>query len=131
MLVSLSSEVLPQFREFERTMATALNAAVMPPVSRYVGVLRQALDAEGVQAPLLIMKSDGGVTSAATCVRQPVQTVLSGPAAGVIGARQRGARRPASPTSSRSTSAAPAPTSASCATGGPRSPRTARSGRSR
>jgi len=85
-LVSLSSEVLPQFREFERTMATALNAAVMPPVSRYVSVLREALDGEGVQAPLLIMKSDGGVTSAATCVRQPVQTVLSGPAAGVVGA---------------------------------------------
>jgi N-methylhydantoinase A len=85
-LVSLSSEVLPQFREFERTMATALNAAVMPPVSRYVSVLRQALDGEGVQAPLLIMKSDGGVTSAATCIRQPVQTVLSGPAAGVVGA---------------------------------------------
>ena len=85
-LVSLSSEVLPQFREFERTMATALNAAVMPPVSRYVGVLRDALDQDGVRAPLLIMKSDGGVTSAATCVRQPVQTVLSGPAAGVIGA---------------------------------------------
>lgn len=85
-LVSLSSEVLPQFREFERTMATALNAAVMPPVSRYVGMLRAALDAEGMRAPLLIMKSDGGVTSAATCVRQPVQTVLSGPAAGVIGA---------------------------------------------
>jgi N-methylhydantoinase A len=85
-LVSLSSEVLPQFREFERTMATALNAAVMPPVSRYVGVLREALDREGVRGPLLIMKSDGGVTSAATCVRQPVQTVLSGPAAGVIGA---------------------------------------------
>src|SRR5262249_58335510 len=85
-LVSLSSEVLPQFREFERSMATALNAAVMPPVSRYVGVLREALDAEGVAAPLLLMKSDGGVTSAATCVRQPVQTVLSGPAAGVVGA---------------------------------------------
>jgi N-methylhydantoinase A len=85
-LVSLSSEVLPQFREFERTMATALNAAVMPPVSRYVSGLRQALDGEGVRAPLLIMKSDGGVTSAATCVRQPVQTVLSGPAAGVVGA---------------------------------------------
>ncbi len=85
-LVSLSSEVLPQFREFERSMATALNAAVMPPVSRYVSVLRDALDGEGVHAPLLIMKSDGGVTGAATCVRQPVQTVLSGPAAGVVGA---------------------------------------------
>jgi N-methylhydantoinase A len=67
-------------------MATALNAAVMPPVSRYVGVLRGALDAEGVKAALRIMKSDGGVTSAATCIHQPVQTVLSGPAAGVIGA---------------------------------------------
>src|SRR4029453_13120786 len=78
--------VLPQFREFERSMATALNAAVMPPVSRYVGLLRAALDAEGVRAPLLIMKSDGGVTSAATCVRQPVPTVLSGPAPGVVGA---------------------------------------------
>jgi N-methylhydantoinase A len=85
-LVSLSSEVLPQFREFERSMATALNAAVMPPVSRYVSLLHDALAAAGVRAPLLIMKSDGGVTSAATCVRQPVQTVLSGPAAGVIGA---------------------------------------------
>jgi N-methylhydantoinase A len=51
-----------------------------------MSVLREALDAEGVRAPLLIMKSDGGVTSAATCVRQPVQTVLSGPAAGVVGA---------------------------------------------
>ena len=90
-LVSLSSEVLPQFREFERSMATALNASVMPPVSRYVGVLRDALDAEGVEAPLLIMKSDGGVTSAATCMRQPVQTVLSGPAAGVVGAVSVGA----------------------------------------
>jgi N-methylhydantoinase A len=85
-LVSLSSEVLPQFREFERSMATALNAAVMPPVSRYVSVLRDALDGEGLRAPLLIMKSDGGVTGAAACVRQPVQTVLSGPAAGVVGA---------------------------------------------
>jgi N-methylhydantoinase A len=85
-LVSLSSEVLPQFREYERSMATALNAAVMPPVSRYVSVLRDVLDRDGVKAPLLIMKSDGGVTSAATCIRQPVQTVLSGPAAGVIGA---------------------------------------------
>src|SRR5262245_32673084 len=85
-LVSLSSEVLPQFREFERSMATALNAAVMPPVSRYVGALREALDAEGVGAPLLIMKSDGGVTGAEACARQPVQTVLSGPAAGVVGA---------------------------------------------
>src|SRR5437667_2582317 len=91
-LVSLSSEVLPQFREFERSMATALNAAVMPPVSRYVGVLREALDAEGVQAPLLIMRSDGGVTSAATCIRQPVHAALSGPSAGANRAGSRARR---------------------------------------
>ena len=48
----------------ETAAATALNAAVMPPVSRYMGVLREALDAEGVKAPLLIMKSDGGDSQA-------------------------------------------------------------------
>src|SRR5262249_57546202 len=73
-------------RGVERGRAQALKAAVMRPVSRYASVLRDALDGDGVRAPLLIMKSDGGVTSAPTCVRQPVQTVLSGPAAGVIGA---------------------------------------------
>jgi N-methylhydantoinase A len=85
-LVSLSSEVLPQFREFERSMATALNAAVMPPMTRYLTVLRGKLDSQGIRAPLLIMKSNGGVTSAETSARQPIHTALSGPAAGVIGA---------------------------------------------
>jgi N-methylhydantoinase A len=84
--VSLSSEVLPQFREFERGMATALNAAVMPHVSRYLTMLRGKLDAQHISAPLLIMKSNGGVTSAETAARQAIHTALSGPAAGVIGA---------------------------------------------
>ncbi len=84
--VSLSSEVLPQFREFERSMATVLNAAVMPHVSRYLTVLRGKLDAQHMRAPLLIMKSNGGVTSAETAARQAIHTALSGPAAGVIGA---------------------------------------------
>jgi N-methylhydantoinase A len=85
-VVSLSSEVLPQFREFERSMATVLNAAVMPHVSRYLNVLRGKLDAAHIGAPLLIMKSNGGVTSAETAARQAIHTALSGPAAGVIGA---------------------------------------------
>jgi len=85
-VVSLSSEVLPQFREFERSMATVLNAAVMPHVSRYLSRLRGKLDAQHIGAPLLIMKSNGGVTSAATAARQAIHTALSGPAAGVIGA---------------------------------------------
>ncbi len=84
--VSLSSEVLPQFREFERSMATALNAAVMPHVSRYLNLLRGQLDERQIRAPLLIMKSNGGVTSAETAARQAIHTALSGPAAGVIGA---------------------------------------------
>jgi N-methylhydantoinase A len=85
-LVSLSSEVLPQFREFERSMATALNAAVMPHVNRYLSLLQGKLVAQDIQAPLLIMKSNGGVISAETAARQSIQTSLSGPAAGVIGA---------------------------------------------
>ncbi len=85
-VVSLSSEVLPQFREFERSMATVLNAAVMPHVSRYLNLLRGKLDTAQIGAPLLIMKSNGGVTSAETAARQAIHTALSGPAAGVIGA---------------------------------------------
>jgi N-methylhydantoinase A len=85
-VVSLSSEVLPQFREFERSMATVLNAAVMPHVSRYLNLLRGKLEAAQIGAPLLIMKSNGGVTSAETAARQAIHTALSGPAAGVIGA---------------------------------------------
>ncbi len=84
--VSLSSEVLPQFREFERSMATALNAAVMPHVNQYLTELRGKLNDEGIQGPLLIMKSNGGVISAETAARQAIHTALSGPAAGVIGA---------------------------------------------
>jgi N-methylhydantoinase A len=85
-VVSLSSDVLPQFREFERSMATVLNAAVMPHVSRYLNLLRGKLDAAQIGAPLLIMKSNGGVTSAETAARQAIHTALSGPAAGVVGA---------------------------------------------
>jgi N-methylhydantoinase A len=85
-VVSLSSEVLPQFREFERSMATVLNAAVMPHVSRYLSLLRGKLDAVQIGAPLLVMKSNGGVASADAAARQAIHTALSGPAAGVIGA---------------------------------------------
>jgi N-methylhydantoinase A len=84
--VSLSSEVLPQFREFERSMATVLNAAVTPPVTRYLSRLGARLEAHGIRAPLLIMKSNGGVTSLKGSARQAIHTALSGPAAGVIGA---------------------------------------------
>ena len=84
--ISLSSEVLPQFREFERTIATTLNAYVMPRVSRYLTGLESAAERDGMNAPLFIMKSNGGVTSADLAARQAIHTVLSGPVAGVMGA---------------------------------------------
>jgi N-methylhydantoinase A len=88
--VSLSSEVLPVFREFERSMGTVLNAYVQPLVGRYVGRLAERLRARGVRAPLSIMKSNGGVIGADVVQRQAIHTALSGPAAGVIGARRVG-----------------------------------------
>ena len=84
--LSLSSEVLPVFREYERTITTVLNAYVMPRVSGYIENLDRELRELGVEAPLLIMKSNGGVIGADTAIRQPVYTALSGPAAGVMSA---------------------------------------------
>ena len=84
--ISLSSEVLPLFREYERSMATVLNAYVMPSISSYVARLESRLAEQGIRAPLLLMKSSGGVTGADTVRRQPIQTALSGPAGGVVGA---------------------------------------------
>jgi N-methylhydantoinase A len=89
--VSLSSDVLPVFREYERTLATVLNAYVQPLVGRYMGTLEARLRAHGVAAPLSIMKSNGGVVAAEVVHRQAIHTALSGPAAGVIGARLVGA----------------------------------------
>lgn len=89
-LVSLSSEVLPQFREFERSMATVLNAYVVPHVRRYLGSLDRGLRGIGCDAPLLIMKSNAGVMGADTAARQAIHTVLSGPVAGVLGAIETG-----------------------------------------
>ena len=88
--ISLSSEVLPMFREFERSMTTALNAYVMPLISDYVGRLESRLTEAGIEAHLLLVKSNGGVAGAVAIRNQPVQTALSGPAAGVIGAKQVG-----------------------------------------
>ncbi|MGH2482009.1 MAG: hydantoinase/oxoprolinase N-terminal domain-containing protein, partial [Ktedonobacteraceae bacterium] len=79
--LSLASELLPQFREYERTSTVAVNAYVQPLMARYLKNLQ-----EHIQGPLRIMQSSGGSISAATAAREPVRTVLSGPAGGVIGA---------------------------------------------
>jgi N-methylhydantoinase A len=84
--VSVSSEVLPQFREYERTMATVLNAYILPQVGRYYGRLARRAEELQIKASMLIVKSNGGMASTVAAAAQPVLTVLSGPAAAVMGA---------------------------------------------
>ena len=86
--VSLSSEVLPVYREYERAITTVLNAYVTPRVSTYIENLQGSLRAFGSTASLSIMKSNGGIIGADTAVQQPVYTALSGPAAGVMATLQ-------------------------------------------
>jgi N-methylhydantoinase A len=85
-VVSISSDVLREYREYERAMTTLVDAAVKPRVARYVATIRRELDAFAGPVPFRIMKSNGGVISAAEVVHQPITTVLSGPAAGALGA---------------------------------------------
>ena len=84
--VTASCDVLPVVREYERSLASVLNAIVMPGVTRYVGRLEDRLKAEGVAGPLLLMQSNGGVAGADKIRTAPALTALSGPAAGVVGA---------------------------------------------
>ena len=85
--VSLSSDVDPTFREYERLCVTAFDAYLGPVVKRYLAGLADTLRGLGVAAPPLVMRSRGGIVSAALAARQPVTLFLSGPAGGVIGAR--------------------------------------------
>ena len=84
--VSLSSEVDPTFREYERLCVTAFDAYLGPVVKRYLAGLADTLRGLGIRAVPLIMRSRGGIVSAALAARQPVTLFLSGPAGGVIGA---------------------------------------------
>jgi N-methylhydantoinase A/oxoprolinase/acetone carboxylase beta subunit len=83
--VCTSAEVAPQFREFERFTTALLNAFVGPRLRNYVGRLEASLGEEGIPAELHVMCSNGGVATAATVARSPVSTLLSGPAAGILG----------------------------------------------
>jgi N-methylhydantoinase A len=97
-VVSLSSEVLREYREYERTITTLVDASVKPRVGRYIRGIAERLAAytdadvtgseggDAVEVPFYIMKSNGGVISSDEVVHQPITTVLSGPAAGALGA---------------------------------------------
>ena len=89
-MVSLSSEVDPAFREYERTCVTAFDAYLKPVVDRYLESMERDLAEAGVRAPLQIMQSRGGIASSRIARRRPVRLFLSGPAAGVIGGLEVG-----------------------------------------
>lgn len=87
MHVSLSHQVDPAFREFERTCITAFDAYVKPKLSHYLKTVSEDLASVGVPANLQVMQSRGGLSNAGTAVQRPVRLFLSGPAGGVMGAR--------------------------------------------
>src|SRR5437867_2914994 len=84
--VSISSEVVSEYREYERTSTTALDAYIKPIIAEYLHKLERTLNANGFRGLLLITRSDGGMMTAATAANSPISTVQSGPAGGVVGA---------------------------------------------
>ena len=83
--ICISAEVLPEIKEYERTSTTVINTYVMPIVQRYLSSLQQELTRIGVRAPVLLMQSNGGLTTAAAASLMPMNIIESGPAAGVVG----------------------------------------------
>ncbi len=85
-LISLSSEVMPEFREYERMVTTATNAVLAPLVGQYFAEFDQRVKQDlGRDTSVYVMRSAGGVVNATEAARQPLRTALSGPAAGVLG----------------------------------------------
>ena len=82
--VSVSHEIVPEFREYERTSTTVLNAYVLPKMKNYISYLENNLNKDDI---LRIMQSNGGSISAKTVEKEPIRTILSGPAGGVVGAK--------------------------------------------
>ena len=86
--VSVATEILPEIREFERCSTATLNAYLQPPVASYLSRLEDRISAEKAESEILIVQSNGGVMSVDTAKSLPIKTALSGPAAGVVAARQ-------------------------------------------
>ncbi|MFH1572745.1 MAG: hydantoinase/oxoprolinase family protein [Acidobacteriota bacterium] len=86
--VSLSHEILPEYREYERTSTTVLNAYLAPVMGRYLSNLDEQLRGQRGRKRLMlrVMQSNGGAVTAGVAIREPVRTILSGPAGGVVGA---------------------------------------------
>ncbi|MBH68220.1 MAG: hydantoinase [Rhodospirillaceae bacterium] len=87
MPLCISSDVLPEMKEYERTSTTVINAYVLPVVGTYLSALRMGLDKNGISAPIYLMQSNGGLTTSETATRLPMHIIESGPAGGVIGSQ--------------------------------------------
>jgi len=86
--LSVSADVLPRIKEYERSSTTVVNAYVGPLVARYLGRLGKRLEEAGYRGPVLIIHSSGGVAPIAETIRLPAATTLSGPAGGVAAAQR-------------------------------------------
>jgi N-methylhydantoinase A len=84
--LSVSHKILPEFREYERTSTVVVNAYLQPAMQRYLESLDQRLSQPSRSNRIFVMQSSGGITTLAAAAREPVRTVLSGPAGGVVGA---------------------------------------------
>ena len=82
--ITLSSDVCPEIREYDRLSTACANAYIQPLMARYLGALEQQLKAMGIGCPLFMMLSGGGITTLATAARNPIRLVESGPAGGAI-----------------------------------------------
>lgn len=90
--VSASHQVWPQAREYERAMATVINAYIGEPISRYYAKVKERLLSIGIVAPVVVTRSAGGVMSVESARQSPIETILSGPASGVSGAASIGGK---------------------------------------
>jgi len=90
--LTISSKLLPEMKEYERTSTTVINGYVRPVVERYLTLLTDGLTEMGVQVPLSVMQSNGGLATADIAKERPVYCIESGPAAGVVGAYHLGKR---------------------------------------
>ncbi|QQE80017.1 hydantoinase/oxoprolinase family protein [Alicyclobacillus sp. SO9] len=84
--VSISYDILPEFREYERTLTTVMNAYVRPVMQRYLNNVQNKLHHEGIKSRISIVRSDGGLMSIPSAAARPVHTMLSGPSGGVTAA---------------------------------------------
>ena len=88
--ISVSHQILPEFREYERTSTVVVNAYLQPVMQRYLESLERRAGSSGrsgaSQSRIFVMQSSGGITGLGSAAREPVRTVLSGPAGGVVGA---------------------------------------------